>query len=778
MSSIDIIELRKTDTGEKFYPLTHAEAVIGLRDYDFFERYELSDGSPAVKLKPEFAGLFTEGFLSAGGINSDSGGGGDTIEWEQLQTEGTHIANLTINGGTPIEIFAPVGGSGGGGTVTSVAAQGSGGISVSGSPITGSGTLNIGIGSGYKLPTTTEWNGKQDVISDLESIRSNAAAGAAKVSNVQSDWNANSGLARILNKPEIPSVYDALLTIRMNGESIGTFSANASSNKTIDLGTVLTSFTETDPVFSASPAAGITAAMIQSWTNKQEPLTAGTDYLTPQAIAQSYQPKVSALGSQTRPVYISSAGTFSQASTYAGGTMVTLNASRKGGATASFYAPTSSGTSTSQYLTSGGSSAAPVWSSPGSITEQEGGLVTGATVYAALQNYARNNAVVHLDGDETIDGYKTFIGGVEVVGWDSLLSTMEGETLADALAAKADNSDLGDYLPLTDFRFDILCKSVLGSDADLNKVYDTSYSDLTGHFRYYAYVGANPWPSVPGTQTTAGVHGFPTTSNANALLTIDTYSESDSLHLYQMGFSGDGNIYFRKGAAAKENGSWIDPWSNGNWNRLLWEDHNGDAAVTRDLSVSRQLNVAGDVVLPQSGGFWFDTAKSYINSAYFIRGDAAENDYSFYIHTGTDGGGNPAAMFIECGALYVYGGDVRLQKGNAVGLDAGRDAYITRGGSSADYSLYICAGHGSDGTSKVNTHVFTAALCPNATADQSNLGASNYVWNNLYAKRWYPDPTNAPDAYIEWDATNQAFKINGPVYSTGQVSAGGIFSNS
>lgn len=49
------------------------------------------------------------------------------------------------------------------------------------------------------------WNGKQDAISDLEAIRSNASAGAAKVSNVQADWNATSGDAAILNKPTIPT---------------------------------------------------------------------------------------------------------------------------------------------------------------------------------------------------------------------------------------------------------------------------------------------------------------------------------------------------------------------------------------------------------------------------------------------------------------------------------------------------------------------------------------------------------------------------------------------
>lgn len=51
------------------------------------------------------------------------------------------------------------------------------------------------------------------------------------------------------------------------------------------------------------------------------------------------QSQVSALGSTTKPVYTSTAGTFSECSTYAGGTAVTLNGTSKAADTASFYAP-------------------------------------------------------------------------------------------------------------------------------------------------------------------------------------------------------------------------------------------------------------------------------------------------------------------------------------------------------------------------------------------------------------------------------------------------------
>jgi hypothetical protein len=64
--------------------------------------------------------------------------------------------------------------------VTSVGLSVPTGFTVSGSPVTTSGTLALGIASGYFIPTTTQrstWNGKQDAISDLTTIRSNASHG-------------------------------------------------------------------------------------------------------------------------------------------------------------------------------------------------------------------------------------------------------------------------------------------------------------------------------------------------------------------------------------------------------------------------------------------------------------------------------------------------------------------------------------------------------------------------------------------------------------------------
>ena len=68
----------------------------------------------------------------------------------------------------------------------------------------------------------------------------------------------------------------------------------------------------------------------------------------------------STLGNTTKPIYLSS-GTATECNTYAGGTAVTLNGSSKASSTASFYAPTSVGTS--GYLLKSNGSGAPSWTS-------------------------------------------------------------------------------------------------------------------------------------------------------------------------------------------------------------------------------------------------------------------------------------------------------------------------------------------------------------------------------------------------------------------------------
>lgn len=129
----------------------------------------------------------------------------------------------------------------------------------------------------HRHPSDTS---KQDVISDLATIRSNASAGAAKVSNVQADWNASTGLAVILNKPTIPAeVTESTVAGWGFTKNTGTYSKPSTGIPKTDLAsavqtslgladTALQSFTESDPVFTASAAHGISSTDISNWNAK------------------------------------------------------------------------------------------------------------------------------------------------------------------------------------------------------------------------------------------------------------------------------------------------------------------------------------------------------------------------------------------------------------------------------------------------------------------------------------------------------------------------------
>lgn len=93
------------------------------------------------------------------------GGGGDSVSWTQIQTTGTKIAEIDING-TPTDVYAPTGG-GGGGSVNDVLVNG---VSV----VDGNGDAQI---TSYKevtqaqydaLPSTKESDGVAYFIKDAQ----------------------------------------------------------------------------------------------------------------------------------------------------------------------------------------------------------------------------------------------------------------------------------------------------------------------------------------------------------------------------------------------------------------------------------------------------------------------------------------------------------------------------------------------------------------------------------------------------------------------------------
>ena len=77
---------------------------------------------------------------------------------------------------------------------------------------------------------------KQDLISDLTTIRSGAAAGATAVQPSDLSTVATTGdYDDLLNKPTIPTVNDATLTIQKNGTNVATFTANSATATTANI---------------------------------------------------------------------------------------------------------------------------------------------------------------------------------------------------------------------------------------------------------------------------------------------------------------------------------------------------------------------------------------------------------------------------------------------------------------------------------------------------------------------------------------------------------------
>lgn len=78
MATIEIRDVLDNETGKTIFPRTHVDAVIGLKDFSFFEKVQDANDPTkfSVKLKSEYTGLWAEGWIAAGGVGPGSGGGG------------------------------------------------------------------------------------------------------------------------------------------------------------------------------------------------------------------------------------------------------------------------------------------------------------------------------------------------------------------------------------------------------------------------------------------------------------------------------------------------------------------------------------------------------------------------------------------------------------------------------------------------------------------------------------------------------------------------------
>lgn len=156
-------------------------------------------------------------------------------------------------------------------------------------------------------------------------------------------------------------------------------------------------------------------------------------------------------GSVTKPVYFNN-GVPAEANTYAGGTAVTLNNASKASSTASFYAPTSGGT-TSQLLVGNGTTSAPTWKAISDIVPTK----------ASTADTFSSAAEVKLTGDTTGSASSK-------KGWSITTKTDRISTVGDNHAVATTPNDYANKMIFQGLK----SKATIGSPSD-----DT-YSYLVG----------------------------------------------------------------------------------------------------------------------------------------------------------------------------------------------------------------------------------------------------------------------------------------------------------
>ena len=126
---------------------------------------------------------------------------------------------------------------------------------------------------------------KQDVIADLDTIRSNASAGADKVSNVQSDWNEidNTSQSYILNKPNIPSITGLATEQYVDTAVAGIVN---SAPETLDTLNELATALGNDPNFATTIAGQIGEKVSKTELSNQSYVT--TTMLSAQSYLKSF----------------------------------------------------------------------------------------------------------------------------------------------------------------------------------------------------------------------------------------------------------------------------------------------------------------------------------------------------------------------------------------------------------------------------------------------------------------------------------------------------------
>jgi len=206
------------------------------------------------------------------------------------------------------------------------------------------------------------------------------------------------------------------------------------------------------------------------------------------------------IGDTNKPVYIAADGTVTAGSTYAAGTAVTLNGTSKSASTASFYAPTGTGTS-GQLLKSSGSGA-PTWATANAalvgITVTSSSVSDGTNTfnkythptYTAQSAKGSATKVPQITTDST--GHVTGITEVTITGVTPASHThgniSNTGTLTDTAAAAAGN----DYVVIRDAdNAKVQTSTIKGTDVADSVSKKHSHSTLTLSTTAQAYDGSH-----------------------------------------------------------------------------------------------------------------------------------------------------------------------------------------------------------------------------------------------------------------------------------------------
>ena len=125
---------------------------------------------------------------------SGTGGGGGGGSYTLPIASASTLGGVKVGSGLSIDNTGVLsatggGGGGGGGSVTSVGVTASSEFDVTGSPVTGAGTIDVSLKSTYKIPTTAEWS----VLSGVAHAHNNKSVLDGITAQKVSQWDAAAG---------------------------------------------------------------------------------------------------------------------------------------------------------------------------------------------------------------------------------------------------------------------------------------------------------------------------------------------------------------------------------------------------------------------------------------------------------------------------------------------------------------------------------------------------------------------------------------------------------